>query len=449
VVLLSRPTATVTIMVSFVGADVTVNTNILSFAPGSWNVPRTIVVTAVDDGKVEPFMQSTMLLNPPISSDALYAALPARTVTVTVIDNDIAGVTVAPTSFVLDEANVAPTNFTVRLTSEPTADVTINFTYAGNDFEIGPAFFTFTPANWNLPQTNYLLVNNDFLDEPAVENDSLAVTSVSMDPAYNTYSQSLTVAIYDNDVTAYIVATQPDAKELGPVNGEFTVNTSKSLPSSVTIYFNIQGTAENSVDYNLISNYVNVAAGTTNRTVPVVVKRDQVAETNETVQLVLQASGQDYIVGNPDNATVTIEALPYDLWKVGHFGLAQANSTNAADGADWDADGRKNLMEYVLNSDPKVVNSNYEFQVEIENTATGKWFTVYYSKRSSLPEGNLDVHVDVTTNLVGGAWTSGVDVVHETFTNNNGILRDMKVRLISPAITNTPAANVRLNATND
>jgi hypothetical protein len=256
--------------------------------------------------------------------------------------------------------------------------------------------------------------------------------------------QTVTVSVADNDYTATLLATVPDGHELGEQPGEFRVGLSKQSPDSLTVYFDILGTASNSLDYGWISNFVHIAGGNTNAQIAINVIRDRVAETNETVLLALRTNGT-YLVGSPSNAVVTIHALPYDLWKVGHFGLAQANSTNAADGADWDADGTKNLMEYVLGRDPTVVNTNLEFIAEVETTPTNTYFTIYYFRREPLYDAA--VSVDVTTNLLDTAWMTTNTVV-EAAPPTGGVSL-ITTRVVTPPFTNPPIRAVRLNATTD
>jgi hypothetical protein len=445
IVLLSQPTDSVTVTVSGATADVTLSTNLVVFTAGNWSTPTSITVTAVDDAIAEQTPEILVLTNTVTSPDPVYNGMTVSNVTVSLTDNDAAGILVTPLSIAVDENPSTSTNsFTVQLLSQPTADVTVSYSYNGGQIDV-VSNLTISPLNWAVAYTVTVTAVNDLYDETAIMNESLYVNLTSTDAAYHGMQSTVAVAIADNDITVTIAATTPVGTELGPFNAEFGMNLSKTAPEGgLTIYFDILGTASNSLDYSLIADYVNVNQGASSKSLPIEVIKDKVAETNETVQLVIKPNAA-YVVGSPNNATVTIQAIPYDLWKVGHFGLANANSTNAADGADWDGDGRKNLMEYILNSDPKVVNSNVEFQVQVETTSTGKWFTVYYTRREPLYDAA--VGVDVTTNLIDAAAWSGTNALPETvLTVTNGVA-DIKARVTTPAFTNTPALNVRLKAT--
>lgn len=64
--------------------------------------------------------------------------------------------------------------------------------------------------------------------------------------------------------------------------------------------------------------------------------------------------GGSSITATPDlaSATITLLAKPFDQWRYQTFG-SSANDPAAADTADWDHDGLKNLLEYALQLDAK------------------------------------------------------------------------------------------------
>ena len=75
-------------------------------------------------------------------------------VAVTNTDNDAAGITVTPTTGLTTTEAGGTATFTVVLTTQPTADVTIALSSSDTDGGHGrPASLTFTAANWNVAQT--------------------------------------------------------------------------------------------------------------------------------------------------------------------------------------------------------------------------------------------------------------------------------------------------------
>ena len=86
---------------------------------------------------------------------------------VTNTDNDTAGITVTPTSGLTTTEAGGTATFTVVLTSQPTADVTIGLSVQRHDRGHGVARrrVTFTRANWNTPQTVTVTGVDDDLDD--------------------------------------------------------------------------------------------------------------------------------------------------------------------------------------------------------------------------------------------------------------------------------------------
>ncbi len=103
-----------------------------------------------------------------------------------------------------------------------------------------------------------------------------------------------------------VVATAPDAAELGTVPGTFTVYRSDAATDvPLTANFILSGSAQNGVDYALITpSTVTIPIGATNATVTVTPLIDRWIEGSEYVTLTL-APGS-YVVGSPSSDTVTI-----------------------------------------------------------------------------------------------------------------------------------------------
>ena len=86
---------------------------------------RTVTVTGVDDALTDNDKNYFINLAPAVSTDLNYSGLDPNDVTVTNVDDDTAGIVVTPTAgLVTTEAGSADT-FSVVLSNQPTADVTI------------------------------------------------------------------------------------------------------------------------------------------------------------------------------------------------------------------------------------------------------------------------------------------------------------------------------------
>lgn len=110
------------------------------------------------------------------------------------------GVTVAPITVDVAEGGVTG-GYTVVLASEPTADVTIAITVDAQ-VTTDVAFATFTPANWNTPQTVTVTAVDD-TDVEGAHTGTITHAATSADAAYNgTAVSSVTANITDNDSAA-------------------------------------------------------------------------------------------------------------------------------------------------------------------------------------------------------------------------------------------------------
>ena len=136
VVLDAQPQADVTIDLTFTAGDITLSTAQLTFSatnPGNrWDIPQTVTVSAVDDSLIEA--TEPVSVNVAVTSaDAGYAGLAVSPVTVTVLDNDVAGIIVTESggSSVVSEPDTTD-SFTVRLAAQPGGTVTLDVTQSGH-----------------------------------------------------------------------------------------------------------------------------------------------------------------------------------------------------------------------------------------------------------------------------------------------------------------------------
>ena len=148
----------------------------------------------------------------------------------------------------------------------------------------------------------------------AKATDNLGATAVS-DP--------ITVHVIDVPPQAVvtIVASDPDASEIGPNPGTLTVSRTGPTNNDLSVFYRVGGSAKPGVDYKVLSGQVVIPAGTASADITVIPipDVDTRLETNETVEVRLvprivplgDPAGpihfpSFYIVGDPSNAVVTI-----------------------------------------------------------------------------------------------------------------------------------------------
>src|SRR5439155_19202885 len=106
-------------------AEGSVSAPSLTFTPGNWNAAQPVTVAGVDDFVVDGDVAFTIVTAAAVSTDAGYSGQDAADVSVINRDNDVAGIVVTPTSGLVTTEAGATATFSVVLTSQPAADVTI------------------------------------------------------------------------------------------------------------------------------------------------------------------------------------------------------------------------------------------------------------------------------------------------------------------------------------
>jgi hypothetical protein len=122
----STPTANVSIGLS--SSDTTEGTVLpttLTFTPANALTAQTVTVTGVDDTIVDGALAYTIVTGAATSTDSGYNGVNAADVAVSNSDNDVAGITVTPTSGLVTSEAGGTATFTVKLNSTPSANVTI------------------------------------------------------------------------------------------------------------------------------------------------------------------------------------------------------------------------------------------------------------------------------------------------------------------------------------
>ncbi|MEG3839353.1 SBBP repeat-containing protein, partial [Microcoleus sp. herbarium14] len=193
VLLTSAPTANVTINFD-TGSQINAIAP-LTFTPNNWNVAQNVTVSAIDDSIAQGTRSGT-IAHKSVSTDTKYNNLTISPVNATIADNDTASVTVSQENITATEGG-ATGSYTIKLTSQPTAPVTISFD-AGNQIS-AIASVTFDSTNWNVAKPVTVTATDDAVVEGA-HSGAIDHTATSTDTKYNGVAISpVTVAITDND----------------------------------------------------------------------------------------------------------------------------------------------------------------------------------------------------------------------------------------------------------
>ena len=194
----AQPTGTVTVTVGDTSDDIAASPETLTFTTANWNTAQTVTVTADDDSIAEG--EETATLTHAVSGYGTVTT--ADSVTVTIADNDTAGVTVSPTAATATEGG-ATGNYTVTLKSQPTGTVTVTVGDTSDDIAASPETLTFTTANWNTAQTVTVTADDDSIAEG---EETATLTHAVSGYGTVTTADSVTVTIADNDTAGVTVS---------------------------------------------------------------------------------------------------------------------------------------------------------------------------------------------------------------------------------------------------
>ncbi|MFO0888458.1 MAG: Calx-beta domain-containing protein [Isosphaeraceae bacterium] len=207
VVLNSQPTANVTVALSSSNtAEGTVGPASLTFTAANWNTPQTVTVTGVDDSVSDGEVEYS-ILGAVTSTDANYGGLGLQVDAVNQ-DNDTPGITVSPTAGLTTTEAGGAASFTVVLNTQPTGDVTIPLSSDDtSEGTIGVSSLTFTPENWDVPQTVTVTGVDDFVVDGDVAYSIVAGPATSADPNYNGFdADDVSVTNLDDDTAGVTVS---------------------------------------------------------------------------------------------------------------------------------------------------------------------------------------------------------------------------------------------------
>ena len=199
VALTSQPTATVTInLASSATSEGTLSSGSIVFTPANWNTPQSVTVTGVDDA-IDDDDITYRITATSTSADPKYDLLVPTAVSVVNLDNDVRGISIAPTSGLVTSEAGTTDSFSVVLNTKPIANVTVTLISDLSEGNVTPASLIFTPGSWNTAQVVTVTGVDDFVDDGNI--DYLINTSVaSADPLYNAYPlDDVSLSNTDND----------------------------------------------------------------------------------------------------------------------------------------------------------------------------------------------------------------------------------------------------------
>ena len=214
--LAAQPTADVTVAVASRAAGVaTAGPASLTFTDTDWSTAQTVTVTAVDDDIDQASDRTTAIRHTASSADTRFTAVSLPDLTVTVTDDDTAGLTFDPAELTVAEGGSG--TYTVVLDSEPTANVTVSVSGASGEVTADTdgdnagdqSTLTFTAQDWDTAQTVTVSAGSD--DDST--DDSATLTHTASGGGYGSVTGNVAVTVTDDD-TAGVTAAQPSDKQV-------------------------------------------------------------------------------------------------------------------------------------------------------------------------------------------------------------------------------------------
>jgi len=143
-----------------------ISLNDLTFTPSNWNVPQIVRVRAIDDMRTTGDAMVRLSFEVVLAdSDIRFGSLPAHSIDVTITDDDRASLVITETldNTYASELGLPADQFTIALGTQPTGPVTLTFDNSAIDsVSVQPSSITFTPLNWDQPQTLDVVTDLDF-----------------------------------------------------------------------------------------------------------------------------------------------------------------------------------------------------------------------------------------------------------------------------------------------
>jgi|GEM_PF-788950 len=223
----------------------TVSPSTLTFTRDDWDTAQTVTITGVSDTDV--LNETNTITVTPVygSSDANYATLDPKSVSVTLTDTTTGSLTITPTTATtMSEGTTNTSLYSVKLGTQPNSSVVVNVSTTSSDLTLNTTSLTFTTSNWSTAQ--YVSVTTPEDADAVSETNQPVIFSVgsSSDSHFTSLSYTQYVNITDND-TANIVISKNTATLLeNSGTDQFTVYLSAQPSSNVILNVSSSSTSE-------------------------------------------------------------------------------------------------------------------------------------------------------------------------------------------------------------
>lgn len=178
----------------------------LTFTTTNWNIGQTVTVTGIDDAVIDGSQVNIITVATTVESDPDFQNL-SKSLLATTEDDDVAGFTVTETDGSTSvQENIGSDTVDVVLHSQPLSNVIIDATILGEEAAVTPDSLTFTPDNWNTPQSVAISgIDEQLADDGSSDTLVFSVNSASDAAFTDVEDQSVSVSVINDDVASFTI----------------------------------------------------------------------------------------------------------------------------------------------------------------------------------------------------------------------------------------------------
>src|SRR6476469_9623161 len=209
-------------------------TGTVNFAAGETS--KTITLDVLGDAIIEPDETITVTMSNPVAPGPT-PTITAAAATTTISNDDTAGVTVNPISGLVTTEAGGTATFTVKLNSQPSANVSIGLSSSNSaEGTVSSNSLTFTSANWNQPQTVTVTGVDDSVADGSKTYNIVTAAAVSTDSNYNNFNpDDVSASNSDNETPGITINPTSTTATEGGANGSYSVQLNSQPTAPVTI----------------------------------------------------------------------------------------------------------------------------------------------------------------------------------------------------------------------
>jgi hypothetical protein len=211
--------------------------------------PGTATILAGETSATIPLLITNDLIDEPSETIGIELSSPtnaligSNTSTLyTILDNDVAGVTIDPTSLALAEGGASST-YSVVLQTEPTSTVQVVLTVPA-DLTVSTTTFTFTSTTWDIPQLVTVNASQDSIQEgvetATITHSLLIPTGFAYGYATLPSISDMSATIADDEVASIALAPTSVSVREG-ATGQYSIVLGTAPTSTVQVMISASG----------------------------------------------------------------------------------------------------------------------------------------------------------------------------------------------------------------